>query len=112
MKLKLTVVCAAAFFLLAGTAQAFHWHLGYGQAKHASKEVAQELCEGERECTGWGVGQCVRRSDSRIDCRIGSFFPGEEPGEEVECDTTLHWGVDSGGYVRLKNHGPPHCHLS
>jgi hypothetical protein len=110
VKLRISLLAVAILLLSTATASAFHWHLGYGQAKHATKEFAQTLCEEDRECVGWGVGQCNRRSESRIDCTMGVFYAGAEPGTEIECDGVLHWGVDRAGYVALKNAGPPHCH--
>jgi hypothetical protein len=55
---KLVVAVIASFFLLVAGAQAFHWHLGYGQAKHSSKEFAEAACKHEHLCTGFGVGSC------------------------------------------------------
>ncbi|HEU4392576.1 MAG TPA: hypothetical protein VFR04_02940 [Solirubrobacterales bacterium] len=110
MKVKVAAAAIAALFVLAGSAQAFQWHMSYGQAKNASKEFAEELCESNSECTGFGVGQCRRKSLSRFDCLIGLFSPGAEPSEEIECDVLLHWGASRGGYVALNNRGPFHCH--
>jgi hypothetical protein len=110
MRVKLVVSVLAAFFLLAASAQAFQWHLGYGQAKHASKEFAEAACQRDHQCTGYGVGQCSRASESRIDCEIGLFYAEKpEPGEEVECNILLHWGVNHSGALALKNYGKPHC---
>ncbi len=110
MKTKVLVVAVAAFFALSATASAFHWHMSYGQAKHATKEFAHGFCEEDRECVGWGVGQCHRKSESRFDCTMGVFYEGfYEPGDKVECDIVLHWGVSQSGYVTLKNHGKPYC---
>jgi hypothetical protein len=110
MKVKL-VSAVLLVFLVVGvpTAQAFHWRMRYGQAKHSSRQFAIDLCERNSECTGFGVGQCYRITDSRFDCAIGLFSPGAERGEEIECDTVLHWGVGYSGYVELKNRGPFHC---
>jgi hypothetical protein len=109
MKLKATVAAVAALLMLAGSAEAFKWQMSYGQAKNASKEFAKELCDSVSDCTGYGVGQCLRKSPSRFDCLIGLFSPGTEPGEEIQCDVVLHWGASRGGYVTLKNRGPFHC---
>jgi hypothetical protein len=106
------VALLGLLLLGAATAVAFHWHLSYGQAKNESKQLAKALCAEDRECIGWGVGQCFRASDSRFDCAVGFFYEGKQPGEEVECDIVLHWGVDHAGYVKLKRHGPPHCHVA
>ena len=110
MKMKLTLAALLAFFVLAGSAQAFHWHMRYGQAKHASREFVEQLCGEDRVCTGFGVGHCLRISDSRFDCEVGTFYaesPG--PGEETECNIVLHWGVSHSGYMTLKRHGSPNC---
>ncbi len=113
MKIKVTLGLVLAFVALAGTAQAFQWHLRYGQAKHASRQFAEQVCREDRECSGWGVGQCYRASSSRFDCTIGLFYKGlYEPGDKAECDIVLHWGVDHAGYMKLKNYGDPHCSLA
>jgi hypothetical protein len=109
MKVKLALAAITALFLLVGSAQAFQWHMRYGQAKHASRAFAEELCRSSSECTGYGVGQCYRASESRFDCTIGLFSPGVEPGEEIECDVVLHWGASRSGFVALKRRGPFHC---
>lgn len=111
MKIKVLVLAVAAFFALTTAASAFHWHLGYGQAKHGTREFAQALCEEDHKCVGWGVGHCSRLSDSRIDCVMGLFYENfYEPGDEAECDAVLHWGVSHSGQVVLKNHGLLNCH--
>lgn len=111
MRIKVLVLAVAAFFAIVTTASAFHWHLGYGQAKHATREFAQALCEEDHKCVAYGIGRCIRRSDSRIDCGLGTVEKNfYEPGDEVECDLVLHWGVDREGYIALKNHGLPNCH--
>jgi hypothetical protein len=110
MRTKLVVAVIASFFLLAAGAQAFHWHLGFGQAKHSSKEFAEIACEHEHLCTGFGVGSCRRASESRIDCEVGLFYADQaQPEEEIECNLKLHWGVDHSGALALKNAGKPHC---
>lgn len=112
MKTKLAMAVLASFFLLVAGAQAFHWHMSYGQAKHSSKEFAEGACQHDHACTGFGVGSCLRASDSRFDCEVGLFYADKpQPGEEVECNLTLHWGVDHSGTVTLKNYGKPHCFL-
>jgi hypothetical protein len=41
---------------------------------------------------------------------VGLFYAEEpEPGEEMECNIMLHWGVDHSGALALKNYGKPHC---
>lgn len=110
MKVKLAVAVLAAFLLLAGTAQAFEWHMRYGQAKHESRAFVEQVCREDRECTGFGVGQCFRISSSRFDCEVGTFYANyPEYGEEMECNLPLHWGVSYYGEVVLKNHGRAHC---
>jgi len=110
MRIKLVMSAFALFFLLVGSAQAFHWHIGYGQAKHESKLLAQETCKHDKKCTGYGVGRCSRISESRVDCEIGLFYANPQvPEEEVECNLSLHWGVNPAGEVVLKNYGKPHC---
>jgi len=110
MRVKLVVSALAAFFLLVASAQAFQWHMGYGQAKHSSREFAEVACHQDHKCSGYGVGQCLRASESRFDCEVGLFYAEEpEPEEEMECNIMLHWGVDHTGTVALKNYGKPHC---
>ncbi len=110
MRVKLVVSVLAAFFLLAASAQAFQWHMSHGQAKHLSREFAEVACHQDHKCSGYGVGQCLRASESRFDCEVGLFYAEEpEPGEETECNITLHWGVGHSGAVELKNYGKPHC---
>ncbi len=110
MRVKLVVSVLAAFFLLVAGAQAFHWHMGYGQAKSVSKEFAQIGCREDSKCTRYEAGQCLRKSESRFDCEVAFFYAKTpQPGEEVECDILLHWGVDHRGAVALKNYGKPRC---
>jgi hypothetical protein len=110
MRSKLSVSALLAFFVLVGSAQAFQWHMRYGQAKHASREFVEGACRADSECTGYGVGQCARVSGSRFDCEVGTFYAeSPAPGEETECNVLLHWGVNRAGYVVLKRHGTPHC---
>ena len=40
----IALLIVSLFLALAGTAQAFQWHLGYGQAKHATRVFAEETC--------------------------------------------------------------------
>lgn len=110
MKIKLVLSVLASFFLLVASAQAFHWHMSYGQAKRSSREFAEIACKQDHKCTGYGVGSCLRASESRFDCEVGLFYAEEPaPGEEIECNILLHWGVDHSGTVALKNYGKPHC---
>lgn len=112
MKAKLALVSLLAFFVLVSAAQAFQWHMRYGQAKHASREFIEQVCHEDPKCTGYAVPKCARASESRFDCLVGTFYaelPG--PGEETECHMVLHWGVDHAGYMALKRHGPLHCSL-
>jgi hypothetical protein len=111
MKIKLGIAALAAFLILVGSAEAFQWHLGYGQAKHATRVFAEEVCREEHKCIGYAVGPCKRASASRIDCLAGLLYKGvAEPGDEVACSIALHWGVSHGGELVLKNHGSPNCH--
>ena len=101
---------AVSFLAFAGTAAAFQWHLGYGQAKHETRLFAEETCGHERKCIAYGVGPCERISGSRVDCVAGFLYKGvAEPGDEVACNIVLHWGVSHNGEVALKNHGSPNC---
>jgi hypothetical protein len=109
MKLKIALLAVAGLLVVAASADAFQWRMSYGQAKNESKVFAKETCAELPECIGWGVGACRRRSLSRFDCTIGLFARGREAGEEIECDQVLHWGVNRGGTIVLKNFGPPHC---
>lgn len=110
MKIKVAIAALAAFLALVGTAEAFHWHLGYGQAKHATRVFAEETCRREHKCIGYAVGPCDRVSESRVDCLAGLLYKGvAEPGDEVACNIVLHWGVSHSGQLVLKNHGSPSC---
>lgn len=110
MRIKLVAAVLASFFLLVASAQAFQWHMTYGQAKHSSREFAEAACQQDHKCTGFGVGSCHRASESRFDCAIGLFYAEEpEPEEEVECNILLHWGANHEGAVTLKRYGKPHC---
>jgi len=109
-KLCLSAAMALACFVWATPAEAFEWHLKYPQAKNESKLFAKALCSEDSDCTAYGVGECRRMSNSRIDCLIGNFYADKpEVGEETGCTIVLHWGVDRRGVVVLKNAGPPHC---
>ncbi|HEX7279607.1 MAG TPA: hypothetical protein VF255_08305 [Solirubrobacterales bacterium] len=112
MKVKVVMLVVAGLLLMTGTADAFKWRMSYGQAKSESKAFAQGVCRELPDCTRWAVGPCLRRSLSRFDCTIGIFGRGAEPGEEIQCDQVLHWGVDRSGAVVLKNFSRPHCHLA
>jgi hypothetical protein len=103
-------VALAVSLTVVGTAEAFQWHLGYGQAKHATKEFAEETCRADRKCIAYAVGRCDRASESRVDCLAGLLYKGvAEPGDEVACNIILHWGVNRNGEIALKRHGKPHC---
>jgi hypothetical protein len=107
---KLIIAGALASLALgAATADAFVWHMRYGQAKNATKEVARELCREDKECLDWKAGPCRRKSESSFSCEMAHYFAGTQPGEEIRCTITLHWGVDKGGYMDLKRTGRPHC---
>jgi hypothetical protein len=110
MGTKVAIAAFAASLAFVGSAQAFQWHLGYGQAKHATKEFAEESCREDRKCSGYAVGPCRRVSNSRVDCVAGLLYKDvAEPGDEVECSIVLHWGVSRGGNLVLKNYGRPDC---
>jgi hypothetical protein len=110
MRIGVGVAALAAFLCLAGAAEAFQWHLGYGQAKHATKEFAEGTCGSERKCVAYSVGPCRRASESRVDCAAAFLYKGvNEPGDEVACAILLHWGVSHNGEVALKRHGRPTC---
>lgn len=110
MRIGVAIAAIAVALTLVGTAEAFRWHLGYGQAKHATRVFAEEACREERKCIGYAVGRCERVSDSRVDCLAGLLYKGvAEPGEEVACEIVLHWGVRRGGQLVLKNNGRPNC---
>jgi hypothetical protein len=84
--------------------------LGFGQAKHATREFAEETCRIEHKCVAYAVGSCKRISDSRVDCAAAILYKGvNEPGDEVACSIILHWGVSHSGELALKNHGSPNC---
>jgi hypothetical protein len=106
------VAVLAALLCLAASAQAFVWHLGFGQAKHATKEFVEETCRLERKCIADRVGSCKRASESRVDCAAAFLYKGvNEPGEEIVCAILLHWGVNHHGEIALKRHGRPTCRL-
>lgn len=110
MRAKLMVVALIAFFAFAGSAQAFEWHMRYGQAKHETLAYSEEACAEVRGCLTWGVGSpCYRASNSRFDCLMALFFEGVRPGEQIECNSILHWGVNRSGIIALKNQGEPNC---
>lgn len=110
MRVKVALAAFVAFLCLVGVAQGFQWHLGYGLAKHATKEFAEETCRSERKCVAYHVGPCKRRSESRVDCAAGFLYKGvNEPGDEIVCAILLHWGVSHSGELALKRHGRPQC---
>lgn len=111
MKFKVLVVAATtAIALTAASSADAAWFMRYGQAKAESKRYSKESCESSRECTAWGVGKCVRRSESSFSCLIANWFYPPNTGEEdIECKQVLHWGVRHGGIIVLKNAGEAHC---
>jgi hypothetical protein len=119
VKLKVLALVISAFLVLAGSAEASQRHMRYGQAKHESRGFIKELCSEERQCTGYDVGQCYRQSESGFACKIVTFWAdipefvdnASEFGEHSECNTTLHWGMNYSGYIRLKGAGSAHCFL-
>lgn len=112
MGIRVGIAALAVFLCLVGAAQGFQWHLGYGQAKHATKEFAEQVCHRDHKCVAYHVGPCKRRSESRVDCAAGFLYKGaDEPGEKFVCALILHWGVSRNGEVALKRHGKPRCGL-
>lgn len=110
MRISVAIAALAASLILVGTAEAFQWHLGYGQAKHATRVFAEESCREDHKCIGYAVGPCERVSESRVDCLAGLLYKGvAEPGDKVACNIVLHWGVSHSGQLVLKNHGSPNC---
>ena len=110
MGIRVGIAALAAFLCLVGAAQGFQWHLGYGQAKHATKEFAEGTCHTEHKCVAYHVGPCKRQSASRVDCAAGFLYKGiDEPGDQVVCALILHWGVSHNGELALKRHGKPRC---
>jgi hypothetical protein len=110
MRIGVAIAALAVSLALAGTAAAFQWHLGYGQAKHATKEFAEETCRVDHKCVAYKVGPCKRASESRVDCAAAFLYKGvDEPSDEVVCALILHWGVNHRGEVALKRHGKPSC---
>lgn len=109
MKLKWGFVSLLMFLAITGVAQAFVWHLSMSLARTENVKLAREICEEDRECIAWSGRQCQRVSESRIDCLAAIWYPGAQEGEEIQCDTIMHWGTDRNGYVVLKRHGRPHC---
>lgn len=110
MKVKTVCATVAAFLCLGATAQAFVWHLGYGQAKQATQEFAEATCKGDHKCVAYKAGPCKRASESRVDCAAAFLYKGvHEPGDEVVCAIILHWGVNHNGEIALKRHGRPTC---
>jgi hypothetical protein len=106
----MAITALAVSLTLVSTAEAFKWHLGYGQAKHATKVFAEETCRLDHKCIAYAVGPCDRASDSRVDCLAGLLYKGvAEPGDEVACNIVLHWGVSRSGEMVLKKHGRPDC---
>jgi hypothetical protein len=112
MKVRVALAALAAFFCLVGGAQAFEWFLPYGQAKHATKEFAEETCRRDHKCRAYHVGPCRRQSHSRVDCAAGFLYRGTgESAQAVVCAVVLHWGVSHNGELALKRHGRPRCSL-
>jgi hypothetical protein len=110
MRVKVALAALAAFFCLVAAAQGFQWFLPYGQAKHATKEFAEEACHRDHKCVAYHVGPCKRVSHSRVDCAAAFLYKGVgEPGDEVVCAVGLHWGVSHNGELALKRHGAPKC---
>jgi hypothetical protein len=119
VKLKVLALAISAFLILAGSAEASQRHMRYSQAEHESRGFVKELCGEERKCTGFAVGQCYRQSESSFACKIVTFWAdipefvdnASEFGEQKGCNTTLHWGMNYSGDIRLKGVGSAHCFL-
>lgn len=106
MKIKLLLFSAlAATLLLAGTAQAFQWHLGYFQAKRGTVVKERKACDQSPRCVAFGAS-CKRITSSRVDC-IGTTWLRSASGE-IECWKIYHWGVNRVGYIKFHK-GRAHC---
>lgn len=102
----LLVAGAVALVLaLAGTAQAFQWHLSVYKAKAWTQAYERRICEKDRECTEYGA-RCKRVTESRVDC-IGGTVDETEYGP-LECWAVYHWGVNWAGYAKVRI-GASHC---
>lgn len=114
MKLKLVVLAAMAFLTLGvSSANAFQWHMRYGQAVLESKRYAKETCEEVEGCTEYAWDQCFRRGPAAFECFVGTFFPPRYVGESwIECSQALRWGVSYRGYIVLKGSEEPMCFAS
>jgi hypothetical protein len=111
MKIKLFAIALAALFLVPVSDASATWFMRYGQAKNESKRFSKESCERSQDCTAWGAGKCVRRSQSSFSCVIANWFlPPNSDEPDIECVQVLHWGVKTGGFIVLKNAGEPRCH--
>jgi len=106
LKTKMLLGTLLVFVALAGTAQAFQWHLSYYRAKAATKDAEKRICEGDGQCIAYGAS-CERISESRIDCVGGTVY--ETKFGQEECQAVFHWGVGPGGYATL-HVGQPHCY--
>jgi hypothetical protein len=73
MRLKVLVVVALSFLLLAGVAEAHK--LPYGLAKTTVKRFTAGICKGTEGCRNWRVTACQRKSDHRIDCLSTLVLP-------------------------------------
>jgi hypothetical protein len=105
MRIRVLLVATAAFFVLAGTAQGFVWHLKVSVAQHETKRIEGELCAESSECIGYGA-KCERVTESRVDC-IGANL-NETSSGEIECQSIFHWGVKPGGKLKVRI-TRPHC---
>jgi hypothetical protein len=105
MKYRVLLLAVAAFFVLAGTSQAFVWHLKLSVAQHETKRIEGELCAESSKCVSYGA-RCERVTESRVDC-IGANL-NETASGEIECQSIFHWGVRAGGTLKVRV-TRPHC---
>ncbi|HEX5592656.1 MAG TPA: hypothetical protein VFX35_04855 [Solirubrobacterales bacterium] len=106
MRKLVLLATVAAFFVSAGSAQGFVWHLKLSVAQHETKMIERELCAESSTCVGYGVGRCERITESRVDC-IGANL-NETSSGEIECQSIFHWGVRRGGELKVRI-TRPHC---
>jgi len=78
------------------------------KAQMETRRHARGVCRESTECIGSASGQCRRRSPRRFDCVMVILYPDSESGEEIQCNTILHWGV-RGGRIVLRGSGPQQC---
>jgi hypothetical protein len=87
--------------------------LGYGPtelARHETRLFVSGVCEELPECSGFGVGNCYRNTESNVSC-YGAYFYGYGY-EEEECNRLFRWGTNSRGIVAFRGYGARHCFLT